>query len=151
MRVNDLINISIHSSLLTPVSVNARGHFHRFVNYLQEFCVFTTTSQLQLIRSEISSSVLQELLLLNIYIYEILYHMLQFRSEILFHPLLIVKLLNILNLCCIHICISIIVNYRCVIHYCGLHLIHYTTMQVLRIINMRLKVTSKLGVLGLGN
>ena len=30
MIVNDLINVPIHSSLLTPVSVNTRGHFNRF-------------------------------------------------------------------------------------------------------------------------
>ena len=30
MIVNGLINILIHSSLLTPVSANTRGHFHRF-------------------------------------------------------------------------------------------------------------------------
>ena len=30
MIVNGLVNIPIHSSLLIPVSVNTRGHFHRF-------------------------------------------------------------------------------------------------------------------------
>ena len=40
MIVLGLINVPIHSSLLTPVSVNTRGHFKDSVNYLQEFCVF---------------------------------------------------------------------------------------------------------------
>ena len=30
MIVNGLINVPIHSSLLTPASVNTRGHFNRF-------------------------------------------------------------------------------------------------------------------------
>ena len=30
MIVNGLVNIPIHSSILIPVSVNTRGHFHRF-------------------------------------------------------------------------------------------------------------------------
>ena len=99
MVVKGLINVPIHSSLLTPVS---EGTLIDSVNYLQEFCVFTIhSSQLQL------------------------------RFGILFHlQLSIVILLNILNLSCIHICVSIIVNYRCVILYFGLHLIQINNYNI---------------------
>ena len=86
MIVNRLLIICIHSSLLIPVSecqLILEDIFIDFANYLKEFYAFIIlSSQLQL------------------------------KSGTLIHlQLLIVTLLNILDLCCTHMCILVIVNY----------------------------------------
>ena len=86
MIVNRLLIICIHSSLLIPVSecqLILEDIFIDFAIYLKEFYAFIIlSSQLQL------------------------------KSETLIHlQLLIVTLLNILDLCCTHMCILVIVNY----------------------------------------
>ena len=98
MIVNGLVNIPIHSSLLIPVSVNTRGHFHRFCQLSTRILCFYHSFFPAAIKiwNSLPSSVINYIIL---------------------------PLLNILDLCCTHMCIPVIVNYRCVIHFCGLHLI----------------------------
>ena len=96
MIVKGLINVPIHSSLLAPVSVNTRGHFNRFCQLSTRILCFYHSFFPAAIKiwNSLPSSIV------NCNTVE------HFKLELHTHIL----------------CVSIIVNYRCIIHYCGLHL-----------------------------